>query len=77
MARIGTEIHPVITPIIEHVAKAEPRLIRYGDRLEGALTRMTESDKDMVAHPLRDSYHAVWFERHEELIRLSGRPRTE
>ena len=30
----------------------------------------------MMAHPLRDSYHTVWFELHEELIRLSGRNRA-
>jgi hypothetical protein len=29
----------------------------------------------MVAHLLRDSYHTVWFELHEELIRLIGRKR--
>lgn len=77
MARIGGEIHPVITPIIKRVAQAEPRLIRYLDRLKGALKQMNGGDKDMVAHPLKDSYHTVWFELHEELIRLSGRQRTE
>ncbi len=31
----------------------------------------------MLAHPLKNSYHTVWFEFHEEIIRLSGRKRTE
>ncbi len=31
----------------------------------------------MVAAPNKDSYHTVWFELHEELLVLSGRPRTE
>ena len=31
----------------------------------------------MVAAPIKDSYHTVWFELHEELIVLSGRERTE
>jgi pyruvate,orthophosphate dikinase len=31
----------------------------------------------MLASPLKESYHTVWFELHEELIALSGRQRTE
>ena len=31
----------------------------------------------MVAHPFRDNYHTVWFELHEEPIRLTGWNRAE
>jgi pyruvate,orthophosphate dikinase len=31
----------------------------------------------MMASPLKDSYHTVWFEYHEELIALCGRNRLE
>jgi pyruvate,orthophosphate dikinase len=31
----------------------------------------------MLAAPLKDSYHTVWFELHEELIILSGRSRAD
>ena len=30
----------------------------------------------MIASPLKDSYHTVWFELHEELMHLSGRTRA-
>ena len=30
----------------------------------------------MRASPLKDSYHTVWFEFHEELIALTGRDRA-
>jgi hypothetical protein len=30
----------------------------------------------MIASPLKDSYHTVWFELHEELMHLSGRSRV-
>jgi pyruvate,orthophosphate dikinase len=30
----------------------------------------------MLASPLKDSYHTVWFEFHEELIALTGRDRA-
>jgi len=77
IARLRAEIHQVIAPIIVRAAHAEPRLIRYLDRLETALEAIDGGDNDMVAYPLKDSYHTVWFELHEELIRLSGRKRTE
>lgn len=75
--RIATEVHTVITPILAEVSKAHDRLMRYQTRFEQALAKIDEGDKDMVAHPMKDSYHTVWFELHEELIRLSGRVRTE
>lgn len=75
--RIATDVHSVITPILAEVSKPEVRLMRYQTRFEQALARIDEGDKDMVAHPMKDSYHTIWFELHEELIRLTGRQRTE
>ncbi|HUW04576.1 MAG TPA: PEP/pyruvate-binding domain-containing protein [Acidimicrobiales bacterium] len=77
VARLETEIHAAITPIIASVATSEPRFARYAERLGTALTAIQAGDIQMVAHPLRDSYHTVWFELHEELIRLSGRNRAD
>ena len=57
----------------EEVATSEPRLARYTERLHAALEALQEGDVQMMAHPLRDSYHTAWFELHEELIRLYGR----
>ena len=31
----------------------------------------------MGAHPMRESYHTVWFELHEDLIRLAGKTRED
>ena len=77
LASVRPKIHAVIMPIIERVAQAEPRLIRYRDRLTHALAALEAGDSAMLAHPLKNSYHTVWFEFHEEIIRLSGRKRTE
>ncbi len=49
----------------------------YPRRLRRALTLVGEGDHSMLAAPLKDSYHTVWFELHEELIILSGRSRTD
>ena len=49
----------------------------YPQRLERALTQLCDGDHSMLAAPLKDSYHTVWFELHEELIILAGRNRAE
>ncbi|MEQ8840407.1 MAG: PEP/pyruvate-binding domain-containing protein [Acidimicrobiales bacterium] len=77
IGRLRTEIHHEIMPLLAEVAALEPRLARYGDRLARALAALEAGDLAMFAHPLRDSYHTVWFELHEELIRLSGRNRAD
>jgi pyruvate,orthophosphate dikinase len=56
---------------------ALPRFEIYPKRFQRALTSIGNGDHSMVAAPIKDSYHTVWFELHEELIILSGRERTE
>ena len=46
-------------------------------RLQRALAEIRDGDHTMVAAPIKDSYHTVWFELHEDLLLLSGRERTE
>lgn len=75
--RLRADIHGGIVPVIEVVTSAETRFGRYSERLEASLLRIEAGDTDMFAHPLKDSYHTVWFELHEELIRLSGRNRAD
>lgn len=73
--RLRDDVHPAVVPIIDTVATALPRLARYQDRLAASLQQLADGDHRYVAHPLLDSYHTVWFELHEELIRLAGRDR--
>ena len=54
-----------------------PRFDCYARRLQRALAQIRDGDHTMIAAPIKDSYHTVWFELHEELIVLSGRERTE
>jgi phosphohistidine swiveling domain-containing protein len=53
------------------------RMAAYRERLERALARARDGDQKFVASPRVDSYHTVWFELHEDLIRLSGRLRSD
>ena len=54
-----------------------PRLDGYRQRLDQAAAQATGGDGRYVASPRVDSYHSVWFELHEDLIRLTGRTRAE
>ena len=53
------------------------RFSRYQARLERALAAARGGDQRYVASPRVDSYHSVWFELHEDLIRLAGHRRSE
>jgi pyruvate, orthophosphate dikinase len=59
------------------LSDALSRFDLYPRRLRRALTLIGEGDHSMLAAPLKDSYHTVWFELHEELIILSGRSRAD
>ncbi|MFI5261064.1 MAG: pyruvate, phosphate dikinase [Candidatus Limnocylindrales bacterium] len=52
------------------------RLVTYRQRLQRALEAALAGDQRYVASPRVDSYHSVWFELHEDLIRLAGRTRA-
>jgi pyruvate,orthophosphate dikinase len=53
------------------------RLARYEARLQRAADCARDGDSAYVASPRVDSYHSVWFELHEDLIRLAGRTRAD
>ncbi len=54
-----------------------PRLGDYRARLDLALEQAQAGDHRYVASPRVDSYHSIWFELHEDLIRLAGRSRED
>jgi pyruvate,orthophosphate dikinase len=68
-ARVSTALAPLTTALT--------RFEVYPRRLQRAVTQVCDGDHTMLAAPLKDSYHTVWFELHEELIILSGRNRAE
>ena len=58
-----------------HLASC-PLLRDYARRLEIAYAHVRAGHHQFVTGALIDSYHTVWFEFHEALIRLSGRDRA-
>jgi pyruvate,orthophosphate dikinase len=75
LEQVHNDVHASITPILADLARTLPRLARYQRRLDSSLQRLADGDDRYLTHPLVDSYHTVWFELHEELIRLAGRDR--
>jgi hypothetical protein len=66
-----------VSTALESLCSVLPRFGCYSRRLARALAEIRAGDHTMIAAPIKDSYHTVWFELHEELIVLSGRERTE
>jgi pyruvate,orthophosphate dikinase len=73
LRRTDAKVSTTLAPLSD----ALNRFDLYPRRLRRALTLIGEGDHSMLAAPLKDSYHTVWFELHEELIILSGRSRAD
>jgi pyruvate,orthophosphate dikinase len=69
-------LHADAIPWLRPLAGRLARLGRYEARLERAVGLSLSGDPAYVASPRVDSYHSVWFDLHEELIRLAGRTRA-
>jgi len=74
--RLG-QVHEQVEPILARLARTEPRLARYSKKLLAALEAAEDGDHEWVSDIRRDSYHTVWFELHEDLLRIMGRVREE
>jgi pyruvate, orthophosphate dikinase len=70
-------IHVETSELLNKLGTSLWRMACYRDRLERAMTFARGGDQKFVASVRVDSYHSVWFELHEDLIRLSGRRRSE
>jgi len=74
--RLGA-VHDKVTPILAALANALPRYARYSVRLDHALERAEAGAHAWVSDATQDSYHTVWFDLHEDLLRVLGRTRVE
>jgi hypothetical protein len=74
--RLGDQ-HERAEKVLDSFAGLEPRLTVYKTRLDDAYDRVLAGDLDYVSGVRIDSYHTVWFELHEDLLRMLGREREE
>jgi hypothetical protein len=74
--RLGMQHERAQRPLGE-LAQLEGRLGEYTRRLDDAYDRVLAGEHDFVSGARVDSYHTVWFELHEDLLRMLGREREE
>jgi pyruvate,orthophosphate dikinase len=74
--RLG-ELHEELVARLTRMATSLRPYAVYRSRLTRALEFARGGDELYVASPRVDSYHSVWFELHEDLIRLAGRRRSD
>ena len=70
-------LHERFEPILKDMGKELSRLSAYEKRLEIALEKLEAGEQPYFSAPKIDSYHTVWFELHEDLLRMLGRTRDE
>lgn len=76
MDRLAT-VHEQVEAVLAGLAGSLPRLRIYSRKLLAALEAAEDGDHDWVSDVRRESYHTVWFELHEDLLRIMGRAREE
>jgi hypothetical protein len=74
--RLGAQ-HERAEKVLESFAALEPRLAIYEQRLDEAYDKALAGEYEWVSGARIDSYHTVWFELHEDLLRMLGREREE
>ena len=52
-----------------------PRYADYQRRFAAAIDGIESGDNDLLCNPRRDSAHNIWFEFHEDILSVLGRPR--
>jgi hypothetical protein len=74
--RLGA-LHERAEKVLARFAELDPRLGVYEQRLADAYAKVLAGDHDFVSGVRIDSYHTVWFELHEDLLRMLGRVRED
>jgi hypothetical protein len=74
--RLG-ELHERAERILENLVREVPRFAYYRRGLLHALERAEDGAVEWVSDARIPSYHTLWFELHEDLLRLLGRQRAE
>ena len=74
--RLGA-LHERADQIFARLARHLPRLQIYRDKLLAVLEKAEDGAVEWVSDVRIESYHTVWFELHEDLLRIFGRQRGE
>lgn len=70
------DLHKSVLSTLEVIAGAVPMFRIYIRRLDDAAKKMKENPREYFIRN-EDSYHNIWFELHENVLRFWGRERRE
>ena len=70
-------LHERAELVLKRLAGVVPRFQIYDEKLRAALGRSEDGAIQWVSDAKIESYHTLWFELHEDLLRLMGREREE
>ncbi len=76
IAKLGATYDRTVK-VLDRFAVADPTVARFLSRLGEALTRAEAGEIDYVSGVRVASFHTVWFQMHEHLLRVMGRERPE
>jgi hypothetical protein len=71
------DLHERAEGVLDQLAGALPRMRIYRDKLAAALEKAEDGAIAWVSDAKIESYHTLWFELHEDLLRLMRRERDE
>jgi len=77
-SRVLNQLLKVVERQVAALRRIESDIPRYGvyaDRFLTAMERVDLGDKSFVTNPRADSIHNIWFEFHEDILAVVGRPR--
>lgn len=60
---------------LEEIIPDIPRYQAYSDRFARSMSLADRGETDYVCNPTVDSMHNIWFEFHEDILAVIGRPR--
>ena len=69
--------HEQAEPVLMALETGDPRLAFYRAGLSQALDKAEDGAVEWVSDARIASYHTLWFELHEDLLRIVGRERVE
>lgn len=61
--------------LIDGITGDIPRYAEYVRRFGDSIAKTDQGSKDYVCSPMVDSIHNIWFEFHEDILSVLGRPR--
>ena len=76
ISRLG-RLHDRAERLLGRLAQHVPRIGYYSGQLLAALEKAEDGDVRWVSDATIGSYHTVWFELHEDLLRVTGLARRE